>query len=71
MNVLPDTLAAAALAARDRLGNLARQAATSGLRPGAGGAAAAMGAAARAAVFADALLGAMRARLEELRNAAK
>jgi len=71
MNVLPDTLAAAALAARDRLGDLARRTATSGLRPGAGGPAAAMGAAARAAVFADALLGAMRARLEELRSAAK
>lgn len=53
------------MAARDRLSGLARQAAA------AGGSAAPMAAAARAAVFADALLGAVRARLEELRGAAK
>jgi hypothetical protein len=71
MNVLPDGLASAALAARDRLDRLARSTAATGLRPGRGGLASAMGAAAQAAVFTDALLGAMRARLEELRSAAK
>jgi hypothetical protein len=65
MQALPSDLTSAGLAARDRLSGLARQAAT------AGGSAAAMASAARAAVFADALLGAIRARLEELRGAAK
>jgi hypothetical protein len=71
MNVLPGALASAALTARDRLDGLARDAAASGLRPGRGGFAAAMGEAAGAAVFTDALLGAIRARLEELRTVAK
>lgn len=71
MNVLPAALAAAALTARDHLDGLARRAASSGLRTGEGGFAAAMGAAAGAAVFSDALLGAIRARLEELRTVAK
>ena len=71
MDILPESLASAALAARDGLGELARATAATGLQPGRGGFAAAMGTAARAAVFTDALLGAMRARLEELRTAAK
>ena len=72
MNVLPADLSSAALGARDRLGDLARRAASAALRPNdSAGSAAAMGAAARAAIFADALLGAIRARLEEVRAATK
>jgi hypothetical protein len=72
MNVLPADLSSAALGARDRLGDLARRAASAALQPNDGaGSAAAMGAAARAAIFADALLGAIRARLEEVRAATK
>ena len=71
MNLLPSDLIGSGLGARDRLDRLARTAATTGLRPGSGGFSAAMGAAARAAVFADALLAAMRARLEEFRTAVK
>jgi hypothetical protein len=72
MNVLPGDLTAAALAARERLGGLARRAAATALNPGSSaGTASVMGAAARAAIFSDALLGAMRARLEELRAAVK
>ena len=71
MNVLPGDLISAGLSARDRLDQLARGAAATGLRPGQGGLAAAMGEAARAAVFTDAVIGAIRARLEELRMAAK
>jgi hypothetical protein len=71
MNVLPGDLTSAGLSARDRLDQLARGTAATGLRAGQGGLAAAMGAAARAAVFTDALIGAIRARLEELRMAAK
>ena len=72
MNVLPDDLRLAALDARDQLGGLARRAASTALESKSGlGPAAAMGAAARAAVFADALLGAIRARLDELRGVAK
>jgi hypothetical protein len=65
MEALPADLTGASLAARDRLGLLARQAASRG------GRVSDMASAARAAVFADALLGAIRARLEELRMAAK
>jgi hypothetical protein len=65
MDALPIDLTGASLAARDRLGLLARQAAAGG------GTVSAMASAARAAVFADALLGAIRARLEELRTASK
>jgi len=72
MNVLPDDLRSAALDAREQLGDLARRAASAALESKSGlGTAAAMGAAARAAVFADALLGAIRARLDELRGAVK
>ena len=72
MNVLPADLSSAALGARDRLGDLARRAASAALQPNDGaGSAAAMGAVARAAIFADALLGAIRARLEEVRAATK
>jgi len=71
MNVLPSELTSAALDARDHLGTLAQRAATSSLGNDRSGSAAAMGAAARAAVFGDALLGAIRARLEALRNATK
>lgn len=72
MNVIPDDLASAARAARERLTADARAAAASGAgagaRPGAPGA---MTSAAREAIFADALISAMHARFEELRTVAK
>src|ERR1700680_3930533 len=61
MNVLPADLSSAALGARDRLGDLARRAASAALQPNEGaGSAAAMGAAARGALFADAPRGGKR-----------
>jgi hypothetical protein len=68
MDVLPHDLISAAQTARERLSAAARTTAQLGARPGSQ---ASMAAAARQAIFADALLGAMRARLEELKNAAK
>ncbi len=71
MDIVPSDLGAAAGAARDRLAALARDAAVAnaGLaRTPAGGA---MAAAAGEAIFADALLGALHARLEELKNVAR
>ena len=70
MDMLPSDLQAAALQARDRLAGYAARTAQRGIGPGTG-AQAAMAGAARTAIFADALLGAMRARFEELRTAAK
>ena len=72
MDAIPSELGLAALGARNRLVDLAGRTARAGLnRPGAQGAQTAMAAAAREAVFTDALLGAMRARLEEIKTAAK
>lgn len=68
MDALPTDLTRAALAARDRLTGLARHAAAS-TASGAGGES--MAAAARAAIFTDALLAAMHARLAELKGIAK
>ena len=70
MELLPLDLKSAALSARDLLGTFARNTALAGTSPG-GGAHAAMAGAAQAAIFADALLGAMRARFEELRAVTK
>lgn len=68
MDVLPRDLIAASQRARERLSDAARETAQLGAHPGSR---AAMAAAARGAIFADALLGAMHARLEELKSAAK
>ena len=67
MDVVPTDLTRAALAGRDRLAHLARDAAAA-----TGGAAnGSMASAARAAVFTDALLAALHARLQEFKNVAK
>jgi hypothetical protein len=70
MDIIPDNLAAAAQSARQRLTGYAREAAVA---PARGGpfAQAAMAHVAQGAIFADALLSAMHARLEELKIAAK
>jgi len=70
MDAIPNDVAAAALAARDRLAGFARAAAAAPAKPGAA-APAAMAGAAREAIFTDALLSAMRARIEELKSVAK
>jgi hypothetical protein len=67
MNVLPEDLERAAQRARELLSALAREAAVAGAAAGRPATAGAMAATARAAIFTDALLGAMRARLEELK----
>ncbi len=72
METIPGELMSAAKSARDRLGGAAGATAARGLGAGAfGGSGRDLAAAARAAIFADALLGAMRSRFEELRTAAK
>jgi hypothetical protein len=68
MDVLPADLFLASRDARERLSTAARTTAQSGAQAGSH---ASMAAAAREAIFADALLGAMHARLEELKSAAK
>ena len=67
---IPNELASAALAARDRLSGFARAAATrnTGLGTTATGA---MAQVANAAIFVDALTSAMHARLEEIKTVAK
>ncbi len=71
MDPIPSDLELAAARARDRLADIAREAARAGTAPGSPGSAGAMASAARAAIFADALLGAMHARLEEVKSAAR
>jgi hypothetical protein len=71
MEILPRNLETGALAARERLAAAARSAAAEPGRPSGAEAGRRMAAAARAAIFADALLGAMRARIEEFRTALK
>lgn len=68
MTMLPSDLTRAGLAARDRLSEISRRTAAAGL-PGAPTPTThrLMAEAARAAIFADALLGAMRARLDEFK----
>jgi hypothetical protein len=70
MDVFPSFLTGAARAARDDLSRLAAQTAQAASGPP-GGETRRMAAAARAAVFADALLGAVRARAEEFRTATR
>jgi hypothetical protein len=70
MDVFPRFLTLAAGTARDRLAGLAADtAAAGGAAPG--GETRRMASVARTAIFADALLGAVRARLEELRSVLK
>jgi anti-sigma factor RsiW len=71
MEMIPTYLRDATLAARSRLVVLSREVAAGGVRPSAPGLQDAMAAAAREAIFADAVLGAVRARLEELRTATR
>lgn len=68
MEPIPTDLARAALVARERLTGFARTAAANTLPGSAGGS---MAAAAKAAIFSDALLAAMHARLQELKNIVK
>jgi len=72
MEIVPLDLVAAAAGAREKLAHLARDAATEGARGASGehGRPVVSGAA-REAIFADALLGALHARLEELKGVAK
>ena len=70
MQLLPNDLIAAAAQARDVLASVARRSALEGTQAGAPRAAA-MARAARAAVFADALLAALRGRLDALKTVAK
>ena len=68
MEPIPTDLARAALDARERLTGFARTAAANTSPGTAGGS---MAAAAKAAIFGDALLAAMHARLQELKSIAK
>ena len=68
MEPIPTDLARAALDARERLTGFARTAAANTSPGTAGGS---MAAAAKAAIFSDALLAAMHARLQELKSIAK
>jgi len=70
MDILPAGLGTAAVASRDRLADLSRTLAGAGTEPS-GALGSGMAAAASEAVFADAVLAAMHARLEELRNVAR
>ena len=71
MDTIPSTLARAALDARERLAQRSREAAVIDTNPGSPAAAGAMAATAREAIFTDALLAAMHARLEALKSVAK
>ena len=66
MELLPPTLSGMALEARDGVALAAERTARSGHAPGRDAAAAA-----RAAIFGDALLAEIRARLQELKSVAK
>jgi hypothetical protein len=69
MDIVPNDLTSAAASARSRLASLSVEAAH--LNTGPGSSRPAMAAAAREAVFADALLAALHARFEELKGVAK
>jgi hypothetical protein len=69
MDIVPNDLTSAAESARSRLASLSLEAARS--NTGLGSPHPAMDGAARAAIFADALLSAMHARFEELKGVAK
>ncbi|MGH7708700.1 MAG: hypothetical protein ACREM6_12375 [Vulcanimicrobiaceae bacterium] len=71
MTILPTDLLDAAAKARADLTATAGRVARAQLTPGAPSGQAALAGAARAAIFADAISAALRARLEELRTVAK
>jgi hypothetical protein len=71
MDAIPSDLSGAARAASDRLSGYASAVAVEGASPGNVAPQSSMAAAAREAIFADALLSAMHARLEEVKNVAK
>jgi hypothetical protein len=71
MDLLPNDLAQAALRARDRLSAYSYNTATTNLSGGFAPTQAAMAGAAQQAIFADALLQAVHARLEELKSVSK
>jgi len=69
MDIVPNDITSAAASARARLASLSLEAARS--NTGSSSPHPAMAAAAREAIFADALLAAMHARFEELKGVAK
>ncbi len=71
MDAIPNDLSAAARAASERLSGFSRDVAVARAETGSAAPQSAMAGAARAAIFADALLSAMHARLEELKSVAK
>ncbi len=71
MEAIPNDVMLAALGARNRLGALSRSAAASNVFGAKAAPQSALAGAAREAIFADALLAAMHARFEELKNVAK
>jgi hypothetical protein len=71
MDAIPSDLSAAARAASDRLSGFSRDVAIGRASSGNAAPQSAMAGAAQAAIFADALLSAMHARLEELKSVAK
>ena len=71
METAPAELLAAARTARDRMESLARATARANTRGAGGDGQRTMAAAAREAIFADALLAAVHARFEELKAASK
>jgi hypothetical protein len=71
MEIVPGDLAQAALGARDRLSAYSLKTATANLGGDFAPTQAAMAGAARESIFADALLQAVHARLEELKSVSK
>lgn len=71
MNLLPDNLMRAAADARERLSDYARKTATAQLNGDFSSTQASMAQTAKAAIFADALLQALRSRCEELKTVSK
>jgi hypothetical protein len=71
MDAIPSELSSAARAATERLSGYASDVATARAAGGRRAPQASMAAAAREAIFADALLSAMHARLEEIKSVAK
>ncbi len=71
MEAIPKDLIGAALGARDRLGGLSRSAAAANVLGAKAAPQSELAGAAREAIFVDALLAAMHARFEELKNVAK
>ncbi len=71
MDAIPNDLSSAARAASDRLAGFSHDVAVARAATGGASPQSAIAGAAREAIFADALLSAMHARLEELKSVAK